>query len=61
MSIMNENSESIMSDSSLKNPIKENNMIEEITMATIAGGNNNFVLSEKPRISYLLMNPIKET
>ena len=48
MSIMNENSESIMSDSSLKNPIKENNMIEEITMATKAGGNNNFVLSEKP-------------
>ena len=58
---MNENSESIMSDSSLKNPINENNMIEEITMATIAGGNNNFVLSGKPRISYLLMNPIKET
>lgn len=48
MIIMNENSESIMSDSSLKNPIKENNMIEEITVATIAGGNNNFVLSEKP-------------
>jgi len=61
MSIMNENSESIMSDSSLKNPIKENNMIEEITMATIAGGNNNFALSEKPRTSYLLMKPIKET
>ena len=48
MSIMNENSESIMSDSSLKNPIKVNNMIEKITVATIAGGNNNFVLSEKP-------------
>ena len=60
MIIMNENSESMMSDSSLKNPIKENNMIEEITMATIAGG-NNFALSEKPRTSYLLMKPIKET
>jgi hypothetical protein len=48
MIIMNENSESIMSDSSLKNPIKENNMIEEITVATIAGVNNNFVLSKKP-------------
>ena len=48
MIIMNENNESIMTYSSLKNPIKENNMIEEITMATIAGGNNNFVLSEKP-------------
>ena len=48
MIIMNENSESIMSDSSLKNPIKVNNMIEKITVATIDGGNNNFVLSEKP-------------
>lgn len=48
MIIMNVNSESIMSDSSLKNPIKENNMIEEITMATTVGGNNDFVLSEKP-------------
>ncbi len=48
MIIMNENSESIMSESSLKNPIKENNMIEVITVATIAGGNNNCVLSEKP-------------
>ena len=48
MIIMIENSESMISDSSLKNPINENKMIEEITVATIAGGNNNFVLSEKP-------------
>lgn len=59
--IMNENNASGMSDSSLKNPIKENNRIEEIMVAMIAGGNNNFVLSEKPRTSYLLTNPINDT